>query len=262
MAQRANGGIQSVQRALHILNLFTPPRPEWAVGEVTRALGLHKSVVSRLLATLAREGYVVQDPVTRRYAIGSQAFAVGSVFRPYMVMEAVLHPTMEQLAQRSGHSTSVGVPSGDVFTVIATVQGTGSVRVAFEVGQRPYYHSAAIGKLLLASMPDEEVRRIVGPEPLPKVTPYTAATIEALLADLRRIRETGVSVSDQESIVGVGAVAASISNARGACVAGISVVYPSHLTSQSDIERYAALTVDAARQVSHRLSGVALPVTT
>jgi DNA-binding IclR family transcriptional regulator len=259
MAHMPDGAVQSVQRALRVLNLFTLPRPEWSVGDIARALKLNKSVVSRLLMTMAREGYVVQDPTTKRYSIGAQAFAVGSTYRPFTALDKVLHPIMEQLAQESGHSTSVGVPSGRVFTIISTVQGTNSVRVAFEVGQRPYYHSAAIGKLLLASMCDDDVRAIVGPNPLPKVTRFTIDRVEDVLAELERIRASGVSISDQESIVGVGAVAASIANASGACVAGISVVYPSHLVAAVDIERFSDLTLAAARQVSERLHGAPLP---
>jgi len=250
--------IQSVQRALRILSLFTADQPLWTVGDISRTLALNKSVVSRFLATMAVEGFVTQDATTKAYAIGPQAFAVGSTYRPFVVLEAILRPAMANLTAKTGQSTSTGVPSGHVFTIIHTVQGTGSIRVAFDIGQRPYYHSAAIGKLLLAAKSDGDVRAIVGPDPLPKVTPWTIGTVSELFSDLEQIRRTGIAISSQESIPGVGAVAAGIRNAKGECIAGISVVYPTHVVSDAEIRQYSMLTMETAQQLSGKLTSSAL----
>jgi IclR family acetate operon transcriptional repressor len=175
-----------------------------------------------------------------------------------MVLDALLRPVMEELTAATGQSTSTGIPSGRVFTIISTIQSRNSVRVAFDVGQRPYYHSAAIGKLLLATLPDDEVRAIVGEDPLPRMTPHTIGTRVALFDELARVRATGISISTQESILGVGAVAAGIYSAAGECVAGISVVYPVHMVQDEDIAEYSRLTRVAAQQVSTKLGTLSL----
>ncbi|MEA2526666.1 MAG: IclR family transcriptional regulator, acetate operon repressor, partial [Thermomicrobiales bacterium] len=86
------GTVQSVQRALQLLSLFAPHRTRlaprrtlWTVSDLARATGLHKSVVARLMATMALDGFVVQDPATKAYRIGPQAFAVGSAYEPLTV---------------------------------------------------------------------------------------------------------------------------------------------------------------------------------
>lgn len=258
MKDSPDGSIQSVRRSLRILSLFTPAQPEWAVGDIARKLGFSKSVVSRLLATMAREGFVVQDPADRSYGIGPQAFAVGAVYQPFLILEKISRPVMEELARSCGHSACLGVPSGDVFTVIDTIQSTGSVRVAFEVGQRPHYHSAAIGKLLLASLAEARVREIVGPDPLPQLTPHTIGTFDRLTTELEHIRRAGIAVSRQETYIGVGAVAAGIVNSRGTCIAGLSVVYPFHMVSDEEIQHVTEATSNAARCISEQLDPLSL----
>jgi len=131
--------------------------------------------------------------------------------------------------------------------------------VAFEIGERPHYHSAAIGKVLLAGMTDEQVCEIVGDDSFPAITKHSITELDALRAELTRIRASGYALSDQESIIGVGAVAAPLTNAHGSTVAGISVVYPSHLTPETEIEALIELIKEYAVRASERIGVLALP---
>lgn len=259
LSSKETGTIQSVRRALTLLGLFTPVRSVWSVGDLTRASGLHKSVVTRLMATMALEGFVIQDVTTRAYSIGPQAFAVGSSYEPYNVLHQVTRPLMDELTMRSGHSTALGVPAGHRFVIIDTLESSNSIRVAFSIGERPHYHGAAIGKVLLAALPEEEVRQIVGRHSLPAITKHTIIDTEILVEELKVIRKTGVAMSRQESIVGVDAVAAPVTNRRGECVAGISVVYPSHVVTENEVANLVGMTVEYAARASERIGILALP---
>jgi DNA-binding IclR family transcriptional regulator len=260
MTDQRNGSIQSVRRALQLLGAFTPERPQWSVGGLARATGLHKSVVTRLMATMALEGFVVQDPVTRAYTIGPQAFAVGNVYGPHLILERIARPIMQELAMSCGHACALGVPVDDQFMHLIVVESPRStpIRVTIEVGGRRPYHAAAIGKVLLAGMPQERVRHILGAGPLPKVTPHTIDSADRLLAELEEVRRTGIAISRQEAIPGVGAAAAGITNMHGACIAGLNVVYPIHLVPEQEIEQLGRLTVEAARRIAQRLGGLSL----
>ncbi len=253
MSERDKNSIQSVQRALTILSHFTHDHHRWTVTDMARATGLHKSVVARLLSTMAQEGFLVQDPVSKAYSVGPQAFAVGSAYQPYAVFHQITRPVMDDLTMRTGHSTTIGVPADRHFMVIDAFESRSSIRVAFEIGARPYYHAAAIGKLLLAAMPPEQVLDIVGPDPLVQVTPHTIGSIEDLVVELDSIRRSGVSISREESIIGVGSVAAGIADATGTWIAGISSVYPIHVVSDEEVERIATMTLEAAQQISAHL---------
>jgi IclR family acetate operon transcriptional repressor len=255
--ERDKNSVQSVQRALTILAQFGRARHRWSVTDMARATGLPKSVVARQLSTMAQQQFLIQDPVSKHYSVGPEAFAVGSVYEPYAVFHQITRPVMNDLTNLTGHSTTIGVPAGDRFMIIDTLQSRASLRVAFEIGERPYYHAAAIGRLLLAAMPMGQVLDIVGPEPLPRVTPRTITSLEALERELNIIRSRGVSVSLEESIIGVGAVAAGIADASGIWTAGIASVFPMHSVSDAEIEQITDATVDAARLLSSRLRSFA-----
>ncbi len=257
MTSRVPGEIQSVRRALTLLRQFTPQNPVWAIGELSKATGLHKSVVTRLMATMAAEGFVVQRPSDRKYSIGPEAFAVGSLFEPYHHLHQVTRPIMDRLTERCGHSTCLGIPAGGHFMIIDTFESNNSIRVAFEIGERPFYHGAAIGKVLLAGLPWSEVLDIVGPEPLAAITTHTVRTHEGLQKELQNIRLDGYAVSREESIVGVGAVAAPIVNRENQTIAGISTVYPIHVVDEAELDEMARHVKAAAQEASRQL--VSLP---
>lgn len=255
-----DGSIQSVRRALQLLSNFTQHRPQWSVGDLARATGLHKSVVTRLMATMALDGFVVQDRTSRAYTIGPQAFAVGNVYGPYTILDQIARPIMEELTRRSGHACALGVPTGRQFMYLIVIEGPRStpIRVTIEVGGRRPYHAAAIGKVLLAGMPPERAAALLRESPLVKVTPYTIDSVEQLLAELEEIRRTGIALSRQEAIIGAGAVATGITNTYGRCIAGLNVTYPIHLVTEQETTELGRLTMEATRKISQQIGRLSL----
>ncbi|MEA2584906.1 MAG: IclR family transcriptional regulator, acetate operon repressor [Thermomicrobiales bacterium] len=254
------GTVQSVQRALQLLSLFAPHRMRlaprrtlWTVSDLARATGLHKSVVARLMATMALDGFVVQDPATKAYRIGPQAFAVGSAYEPLTVLDRVARPVMTALTERCGHASYLGVPAGSHWVFLIAVESPRSVRVTIEVGENRYYHSDSIGKSLLSGIEDEQIRVLVGPDPLPKVTPNTIDRVQALLAEVARVRSDGVAFNREESIVGAGSVAVPIRDGRGAIVAGLSIVYPTHIVTAEEVDELKDHVRQAGAQISQQL---------
>ena len=257
MAEAVQGSIQSVRRALQVLGEFTPNRPQWTVSDLARITGLHKSVVARLLATMALDGFVIQDSASRAYTIGPQAFAIGNVYGPYLILERIARPIMQGVTGRCNHACTLGIPVDHQFMYLIVVESPRSapLRVTIEVGGRRPYHVGAVGKVLLANMPRDRACALLGDGPLQQQTPFTIVSVDLLLAELDDIRRTGIAISSQEAVVGVGAVAAAVTNANGACVAGLNIVYPIHLVSEQEIGELAHLTVAAAGQISQRLGG-------
>lgn len=250
--------VQSVRRAGQLLGLFTPLRTEWGVGHLARATGLHKSVVTRLMATLALDGFVVQDPITKTYTIGPQAFAVGTAYRPYTILNRVARPVMQDMSERCGYAVSLGVPAGDKAIYVAVTEGTRPVRVVADVGERRDYHANAIGKVLLASFAEEEVRRLAQPGPLPKLTPHTIDSVDHLLGELAEVRRTGVAYNRGEAVDGVGAVAVPITNANGVCLAAISIPYPIQLVTEQEVEEFVVIAREGAAEISQALGALTL----
>jgi IclR family acetate operon transcriptional repressor len=255
-----SGTIQSVRRATRLLSLFAadstdrlPRRTQWSVSDLARATGLHKSVVARLMATMAQAGFVIQDPVSKAYSIGPEAFAVGSAYEPYTVLNHIARPVMESLTRECGHASHLGVPAADHFIFLIGVESIRSIRVSIEVGERRHYHAGAIGKALLAGLSDKRIREIVGPDPLPKITPYTIGSVAPLLAEIDEVRRTGIAYNRQESILGAGSIAVAIQDARGERVAGLGIVFPIHVVSDREIQELAATVAAAGQEIESRL---------
>ena len=248
------GTIRSVERAMRVLAHFNAQRPQWTVSDLARATGVHKSIVTRLLATMAREGFMVQDPVSRAYRVGPKAFAVGSSYRPHAVLSQIAEPVMRRVTDRCGHATSVGAPAGDKFVYLLVNDSTLPIRVVANVGEERDYHANATGKALLAGMAEADARRLLGDGPLPRRTPHTITSVSDLLAELEQVRRAGVAYNRQEAVLGVGAVAAPITDGSGACIAGLSIVYPIHLVDDDEVRAMESLAREAAGEISAAVS--------
>lgn len=243
-----------------LLALFAPAegpegrrRVRWSLADLSRATGLDKSVVLRLMATMAEHGFVLQDPATKTYGIGPTAFAVGNAYDPVAMLGPAARPVMEALTERCGHASYLGVRVGNRYQFVLAVESIRSVRVTIDVGELRHLHTGAIGKALLADLGDEEIRDLVGPDPLPRMTERTIERLDDLLADLAEVRRRGVARNRQEAIVGVGSVAVPVRDALGQVIAGLGIVFPSHIVSGTESEQLAATVAEAGREIERRL---------
>jgi len=244
------GSIKSVQRAMQILGKFGTTRKSWGVMDLSRETGLHKSVVTRILATMAREGFVVRDPESRAYSAGPKAFAVGSSYEPQEVLGQVARPVMRWVTEQCGHATSLGVPAGDRFIYLLVVESTLPVRVAARVGEERDYHANSTGKILLAGMSDAEICERVAARPLRAHTEHTVVGFDQLMGEIAEIRRTGMATNREEAVLGVGARAVPILDAAGHWIAGLSIVYPIHLVEDREVSALEHLVREAGREIS------------
>ena len=149
--------IQSVSRALDILEAFTVAQGELGVTELSRKLKLHKNNVFRLLATLETRGYVEQDRDSGNYRLGMRTFEVGSVFVNHLGFGKQARPVLEQVAEESGETAYLAVLDGPWVVSIDMVETTHAVRVVPHVGRRLPAHATALGKAQLAFHPQDEL---------------------------------------------------------------------------------------------------------
>jgi DNA-binding IclR family transcriptional regulator len=261
MSTAANGEIYtSVRRALRLLQAFDRFHTRRSIGELAEATGLHKSVVTRLMATLAQDGFVVQDPATRRYMVGPMLFSAGSLYEPAAMYREVAAPVLTELAAQTRYTCCLGVPIGSEVIMVAVVEAplaTG-IRVSMGVGNRRSIYIGATGKVILAGMTDEQVREILGDGPLQQWTPHTPASVDQLLVELALIRERGYATNREESVLGSGGVAAPVVDRAGAVSAGLVVTFPVQLVSEEAMHALAQPIVEAAQRISHQLGGALL----
>src|SRR5262245_36429323 len=190
--------IQSVSRALDMLEAFTANEGELGVTELSRRLKLHKNNVFRLLATLETRGYVEQDKESGNYRLGMKTFEVASVFAHHLGLTRQARPVLEQLARMTGEEACLGVLDGPWVVCVDQVDTTQPVRVVSHLGQRLPAHAAALGKAQLAFRSPEERDEMWKRAAPMSVTARTIAEPLRLAEDLARVSEREWALEDEE----------------------------------------------------------------
>jgi IclR family transcriptional regulator, KDG regulon repressor len=225
MSDNAEPAIKTVDRALSLLDCFSQQEPELSIGELARRLGVHKSMVSRLVSTLKTRRLVEQDPVTRNVFIGGGALRLSSLYLQRIPLQAVAAPFVAELVNRTHHSAHLAVRDGLRFLIIHSVESPAAVRVILRTGEDRYLHATAGGKLFLAFSEQayRDTLELVG---MPSLTARTITTRAKLDAELGTVRRMGIAWNLEESHMGVGAVAAPVMDERGEVLGTVSVVFP------------------------------------
>ncbi len=216
---------QSIGRALRLLACFSEAHPSHTLSELSRQLELAPSTVSRLLSVLEEYGYVRRGTGNGngQYTLGLAPIALASVAISQSDLRRQSLPFLEMLADSSHYNANVAVLyEGDVL-YLARVPAAKELRVYAITGTRNAPHSTAVGKILLAALPEEEVRARYTNRSMEPLTPQTITTMDALLAELRCVSAQGYAVDDEEFATGRRCIAAPVRDESGQTIAAISL---------------------------------------
>lgn len=237
-----DGTVSSVDNALVLLKTFQD-RPSVSVKEGAELLGVAPSTAHRLLTTLQAHGFVGQDRVTRRYWAGPSLIDVALGALRGLDVRRVAHRHLDALSEDLGETANLAVLDKAQLKVrfLDSVEGSQPVRVSSRTGTVLPAHCTAVGKVLLAELPEEEVLRRYPDEHLHGLTTESVISRTELLADLQRVRQCGYAMNFGESTIGLTAVAVPIHDPRGQAVAAIGVSAPVRVPS-TDVNRVVAAT--------------------
>lgn len=213
---------QSVERALDILSLFSMKRPSYALNEIVTATGLNKSTAWCLATSLEKRGFLERDPETRRYRLGCGIYQLGMIYANCLEINNKASMSVHSLAGRTSFTTRIGIWDRDAV-VVTMVVTQGQDTLAAQIGPRIPAYCTALGKVMLAFMELDKVKRYLSETEL---IPYTQSTItsrEQLIEELKVTRQRGYSISKNELIPGVAGIAAPIFGRDGSLVAAISL---------------------------------------
>ncbi|HNP86212.1 MAG: IclR family transcriptional regulator [Chloroflexi bacterium SZAS-1] len=246
--------IEALARGLEVLSLFTAARPALSFNEIVEQLGLAKSTVFRILATLEQLGYLQQDVDTRRYRPGLQVFQLGFAALAGLEIQQLAHPYLERLAQQLNETVSMAVLEDLDIIYIDRIRNRAIVGIVLGVGSRLPAHSASPGKVLLAALPEPELLSRLARAELTRLTEHTLADRAALLAELAAIRQQGYALSDQELAIGLRGAAAPIYDRCRQAVAAINVSGPiSSISAERLQHELRPAVVATAAQISRTL---------
>lgn len=248
-ATRIESPRKTVDKAMRVLHAFSGDEPDLSVGELSARLGIHKSVVSRLVTALREWQMLEKDPRTQRIRVGPGAFRVGTLFahRDNLVRVATVH--MGELVKRTGHSAHVCILDGRRILVVGTVDSPSALRVIMRVGDQRHLHATAAGKLFLANG-DAALLDAACEEGLAERTELTVTNRPELERAIARIQRDGIAWNRGESSSGAGAVAAAIRDATGRMTSALTTTYPLNVVAEEDRRRIATETLATAERIS------------
>jgi DNA-binding IclR family transcriptional regulator len=247
-AQVAPG--QSIGRALRLLACFSDERPAYTLSELSRAVDLAPSTVSRLLSVLEEYGYVRRGR-NGQYVLGLAPIALASVAIGQLELRRQSLPFLEMLADTSHYQANLAVLYGEDVLYLARVPAAKDLRAYAITGTRTRPHCQAAGKVLLAARSDAEVRALYGDRPLTAATERTITTMDALLTELACVRARGYAVDDEEFIVGRRCVAAPVRDETGGTIAAISLSGIPATAADEEFAQATRLVTQFATRISH-----------
>jgi IclR family acetate operon transcriptional repressor len=233
--QRGGDGVQSVERALELLEALAEPGEAKGVSELARATGLPVATIHRLLATMVSRGYVRQDSGSHKYTLGSHLIRLGEAAARDFGQFA--RPYLAELMEASGETANLAMlEDGHVAYVAQVASRHHRVRMFTEVGRRVHPHTSGVGKVVLAFRPRAEVEALLARSGLPPRTPRTITDPARFLAELDKVASQGYAIDSGEEEVGVRCLAVPVFG-MGGSVAAMSVSAPEGRLQDRDIER-------------------------
>ncbi|MFC4766532.1 IclR family transcriptional regulator [Effusibacillus consociatus] len=241
----------SVKNALRILRSFTLDEPEKKVTDLASELGLGKSSVSRLLATMASEGFVIKDPETQKYRLGLTILGLNTVAISCLEVTRESQPILQRLVYEIGETAHVGTLEGMDVVYLNKVECKHPVQILTHIGRRNPAHSTSSGKVILAYQGEEVIEQLIE-RGLQKYTVNTITDPDDFRSTLKTIRERGYAISIEEMREGVASIAAPVQDYTGKVVYAISVIGPVHRMNPYDVSIINKVK-SAAKEISEKL---------
>lgn len=221
------GGVQSIERALDLLEYLAHSSDWVGISELSAATGQPVGTVHRLLQTLMARDYVVRDSRIRRYALGPAARLLASAESLTPDWAEIATPLLSELVEISGETANLAVMERDRAVYVAQAQSTRMVRMFTEIGNRVPLHCTGCGKVLLAYQPESVVTSVIATAGLPMRTDKTITDPNQFRQELATIRQRGYAMDNGEQEEGVRCLAVPVYGVGEKVVAAMSVSGPS-----------------------------------
>jgi IclR family transcriptional regulator, pca regulon regulatory protein len=250
-----SGSSQSLERGLAILSAFTPDQPALGISELAQRLNLTRSTTHRYVATLARLGYLDQDSATRKYRLGARVLDLGFSVLGSMELREIAAPHLRRLTDATGHTSNLAIRDDTDVILIDRIRGRPGryhhLEFSLHVGSRLPAYCSATGKALIAFLPPPDLDRLLERIELVQRASRTITGREALLAELRKVRCTGIAVNDEELDNGLRSIAVPVRSRSGEVVAAVNVSIPWSPVAMSELVSQLGPTLQkTARQIT------------
>src|SRR5689334_25347165 len=247
---RARGGLQSIGRAFSILEEIARNRDGIGLAELSKRVDLHNSTTFHLVKTLVSLGYVRQMKDSKRYRVGRPLFALAASALDEVEMVSLATPLLEDLSRETGESGHFAVRMGDAVIVIARTSGAGAFQLTDRVGVVRPAHCTALGKIILASLRPDQLKRFLERVELKPSTRKSITDTSTLMREIAEVRRSAVAIDDGEFNAEVRCVAVPVYNFTGDVVGALGISGPIWRMTDQAIQSRAKIVKAAANRLS------------
>ncbi len=241
--------IQSVDRALFLLETIAEAGGEATLTDLATRTGLNISTCHHLLATLIKRGFATKVTGRRLYALGARIMYLSHACLQVDLPRRA-QPYLEAVNQATGETVHLAALQGDSVVMLAVREARHPVRVdTGRIGKMAAPHATSVGKAILAWLPEDEMRRILAGG-LKRCTDNTITDFPVLTESLRIVRRNGYAIEREEHLPGVICVGAAIRDQAGTVIGGISASTPTMRATDEHIALMRDEITAAARALS------------
>src|SRR6202171_4772857 len=251
-----DGGVQSVDRALSIIENLAEDDEGYRLSDLAVRTGLSTSTVHRLLATLESRRFVQFDRTESKWHVGARSFTVGATSPPPRNFTAKAVPYLGKLRDLTRETANLAVVDDEFIVVLTRMESREIMRSLTKLGGRVAMVASGVGKAVLATYSDEDVNAIIRRHGMPRLTEKSIVRPGELFKELQIIRRQGYAVDDEEARIGLRCIAAVVYSDCSEPLAAISV---SGMTSRVTEDRLPALgriVREVAAELTVALGGV------
>ncbi len=252
MPTRGNA-VQSVGKAMELLDCLAAARRPLSLQEISLSTGWAKSTIHGLLAAMREYGIVDQSRLDGKYRLGLRLFELGTAVSSSWDVLNIARPHLQEIALQTGESVHLAMLDGAEVLYLDYVDDRRALRIVAEPGTRLPAHCSALGKAMLAYLPELEAQRVLASRELRAYTPHTLTDIAQLQQEFERVRQTGCAIEDGEMRIGLRAAAAPVFNAYKQPAYAIGVTGMFRRVSDETFALAKRLVIDAAAAVSAEL---------
>ena len=245
--------MKSLRMSLRLLLEFSGEQRDFGVGELAERCGVSKGQVSKVLEAFADNGFLSQDPETRRYSVGVQSYTLGSRFLANDRLCRAAMPVMRELVTRTGHSARLSILHGDQVLYLIGLEGPLFVDTGWRAGTSLPVHSTSAGRVLLAFMDSKLAQHLLSASPLRAVTEHTITDRARIEKIVKEVRIKGYATQRSETTPGLGTIAVPVFGAQQQAIGALGIAFPSHVALAEDEADVADRLHRAARTLSHRI---------
>jgi IclR family transcriptional regulator, pca regulon regulatory protein len=234
MARKPTDLLGSFAKGLLVIESFTSERPKLTISDVSEVTGFDRATARRCLLTLSELGYADHDG--KNFSLTPRILRLGTSCLATMPLPRIVQPLLDKLSNEIGQSTSVSILDGGEIVYVARAAQQRLMSINLMAGSRLPASSSSMGRVLLSSLLDSEIRNILKAYPPLKRTPKTITSQKTVFSLIQKSRRDGFAIVDQEIEIGLRSIAVPLYSANGKTIAALNVGVAAVQDSANDLK--------------------------